>query len=303
MHLRWIGWIVLLVLSVTACGHRRPVPGIDGGSLPDVAVPDGSPLPDGFAPWPDAPAPDTWSPLSPECPGGVDKQIFVVASTGNLYRFNPAASGAAAFTLAYALACPSKGQPYSMAVSRGGTAYVLYSTNTPYGCAGLNVVDLKSGGCTQHPTFACGAGGFEVFGMGFVRDGPAAATESLYIGRIQPTPYLLAELNLSSGKPAIRGKLPGSGEYTGTSGGELWGFFGHAGPVTLRRLNKANGAVLKTLKPSIADTYSASAVAAWGGVFYVFYDNRVYKVTPDGTVSTQVQSVAFDVVGAGTACP
>ncbi len=276
--------------------------GVYDGAVPDAWAPL---LPDLLPPPPDSSPHDAWSPPPPECPGGAAKQIYVIASSGDLYSFDPFASNsAAAFTHAFKLACPTQGQPFSMAVSRDGVAFVLLSQYNPYSCAGLNKVDLATGACSKLSSFTCGAGGFELFGMGFVRDGPASTTESLFIGRIQPFPYLLAELSVASGKLKVRGKLPASGEYTGTSSGELWGFFGHDSPVTLRQLDKGSAKLLKTLKlTQIPQVSSASAVAAWGGAFYVFYGNRVYKVTPDGKVSTQVGSVAFDVVGAGTACP
>jgi hypothetical protein len=294
----------LLLLFVAACGHRRPVPVAEDGSPHDDALPDAPSLPDLLPPPPDALSPDAWTPPPPECPGGATKQIYVVTSSGEIYRFDPTAPGSAAFKLAFKLACSTKGLPYSMAVSRGGTAFVLFSQYAPYACAGLNAVNLTTGTCTKVSPFACGAGGFELFGMGFVRDGPASAYESLYIGRIQPTPYMLAVLDTHSGQPAVRGKLPSNGEFTGTSDGELWGFFGHDSPVTLRHLDKTTAKVLKTLKLSqIPLTSSASAVAAWGGAFYVFYSKRVYLVTPDGKVTVLVPSLGFDIVGAGTTCP
>jgi hypothetical protein len=56
------------------------------------------------------------------------------------------------------------------------------------------------------------------------------------------------------------------------------------------------------------DPYTGSfAFAAWGGLFYIFYaygdsaSTTVYRVTPQGEVTTFLPDTGLDIVGAGVA--
>ena len=77
----------------------------------------------------------------------------------------------------------------------------------------------------------------------------------------------------------------------------------------LRRLDTASGATLETIRlpdfpdPGDIDTF---AFATWDDDFYLFVrmygmgeTTNVYRVTRDGTFTTMLTDVGFDVVGAG----
>lgn len=278
------------------CGDdpRRPGGRIPDASAPDTATDSGSdtsrpPLPDG---------------------GSVDdcseaaRWVYVVDSDGTLIRFEPDSS---TFTPIGNLDCPVNlgVTPFSMSVDRAANAWVLYSDGNVFR------VSTTDASCTV-TGFTPNQAGFEVFGMGFVADGPMATAETLYIAG-GPSSMIgsganLGTLNTSTLTIAGANTLPGWPELTGTGLGELWGFFPMTTPASVRQIDKSSSATLRTFDLASLDTTAtqAWAFAFWGGRFYVFIQafldtsTNVWRLDPsDGSFVELVHDSGLRIVGAG----
>lgn len=229
--------------------------------------------------------------LSEEC-----KLIYVVDDMGTLHSFNPTSK---AFSRVGTISCEGMASPFSMAVSRNGTAYVEDMTGMLYN------VNLRDGSCRSLP-YEKGQHDFWMFGMSFAVDESNESGESLFVaessigqlGRINP-----ATMELQ----AIGGHLP-MGELAGTPEGELWGFFSEASPVRVSRLNKQTGEELESFAlPTLSSGMVSLAMANWQGDFYAFYypsteaSTQVYKVKTDGSMELYVPNTGLNIVGSGVA--
>jgi hypothetical protein len=143
----------------TTCDSGVPPPRPDTGS-PDVTVPSEGGLP----PIDGAFALDVYT---SDCPGGNLTNVFVVTEQNTLYSFAPTT---AAFTKIGTLNCPAMNgaTPFSMAVSRQGVAYVLFSDGSLFR---VSTIDASCSATAFQP----GQLGFTQFGMGYTTDhlGPA----------------------------------------------------------------------------------------------------------------------------------
>ena len=129
---------------------------------------------------------------------GVDL-VYVVDEQNDFMSFDPRKLPGDPFTLIGTLSCPTTGasiqtgnptvMPFSMSVDRDGVAWVLYTSGE------LFKVSLQTAACTAAGN-TVGAGGMQLFGMGFVTDTAGADTEKLYLagGNNDPqaTPHKLA---------------------------------------------------------------------------------------------------------------
>ncbi len=233
--------------------------------------------------------------------------IYLVDRDYNLLRYEPDTD---TMTVIGALACPtSTATPFSMAVDRNATAWVLYNDGNVYR---VNVSDAS---CTASG-FTPNQMGFEVFGMGFASNTAGSADETLYISggpltAVGAGSSTFGTLDTSALTVATRGTLTGTPELTGNGAGELWGFFPDTNPISVRQLDKASGATLsivdaRPVDPSGLGGAAAWAFAFWGGRYYIFYQGLldtttgIYRVTPEtNTVETVRTNIGYTIVGAG----
>jgi hypothetical protein len=233
--------------------------------------------------------------------------IYLVDRDYNLMRYEPDSD---ALTTIGALSCPAgAATPFSMAVDRNATAWVLYNDGNVYR---VNVTDAS---CTASG-FTPNQLGFEVFGMGFATESSGSTTETLYISggplsAVGAGSSTFGTLDTTTLTVASRGTLAGTPELTGNGAGELWGFFPDTTPMSVRQLDKTNGATMRIIDVAPIDSSGlggaqAWAFAFWGGRYYIFYtglldtSTGIYRVTPDtGAVETVRTNIGYTIVGAG----
>ncbi|MSP60010.1 MAG: hypothetical protein EXR72_06650 [Myxococcales bacterium] len=227
------------------------------------------------------------------------KLVYVVDQNNVLSSFRP---DTVKFTDIGTLKCPSEqgATPFSMAVDRSATAWVLYSSGE------LFKVDTTTAGC-KATAFAPGQQGFEQFGMGFVTDAADSETESLFIASGPGFGTAgLARLDAKTLKVAKVSDLTGSPELTGTGDAKLWGFFPDDLKPRVAQLNKTTGAEGKTYAlQKISGQPSAWAFAFWGGDFWIFLQRigdqstQVHHLAANGTLTTPLPNTGRVIVGAG----
>jgi hypothetical protein len=286
--------------------HDSGVP-VDAG--PDTAIVDSSlpPEEDSAVVEEDALPPiDVHLPPPLDCLDAGATLVYVITENNTLYSFYPPT--ATFSTVIGNIACPSTSQPFSMAVSRSGVAYIVFYDGTLY------EVDTQSATLPCMPTpFAMGQGGFAPrFGMGFSRDAVGTG-ETLYVasGSNGGTggPLQLARIDTTTFQLTVIGNLTPSiddTELTGTGAGDLFGFYATSTASSeIAQIDKANAMVTGYAPlPGVAQG-SGWAFAYWGGDFYTF----TAPSTASGTVVTryrpsdqsivQVATLGDVVVGAG----
>jgi hypothetical protein len=290
----------LVVLShASACTRAASnPPGVRGDaatSSADAAIPrsDAGPRPDGAA--------------ADDCANGAARWIYVVDSDNTFLRFEPDSER---LTSLGALDCPAgSATPFSMAVDRNAHAWVLYSDGRIFD------VDIEDSLRCTATSFQPLQRGFEVFGMGFVKDPGSSGTESLYVtggaldevgegrsrlGAIDPVTLELQPIAMIDGWP----------ELTGNGGGELWGFFPDTDPPSVRQLDRSTGQVLRDFDVEeinpLGTVGYAWAFAFWGGRYYVFFrgagddSTHIWRLTPDTRELVDlVPDTGRRIVGAG----
>ncbi len=198
------------------------------------------------------------------------------------------------------LACPAAGGalPFSMALSRAGTAWMEYDSGQ------LFKVDSETGACTA-TTFQNTLNGLGTFGMGFAADAPGSASETLYIAGTDTGE--LAEIDQQTLAITSIGQLPSNdAELTGTGSGELWAFLSgaisHAGKVDKMTAQVSPNFPLPQLGDTSQDGF---AFGYFGGAFYIFLlppngTTNVYEMNAaNGAVRTLLTNTGRHVVGAG----
>ena len=232
--------------------------------------------------------------------------IYLVDNGNALLRFDPESGS---LTPIGTIACPTSETPFSMAVDRQANAYVLHQDHRIYQ---VSTVDAS---CTA-TSFVPDQMGLELFGMGFVSEAEGSAVEHLFVAGGAETGIgggsaTLGRIDMPGWSVARIGAVGGSPELTGTGTGELWGFFPDTTPMSVRQIDKATGATLRTIDVSSVDASglgiaSAWAFAYWGGRFYVFYmgaldaSSGIYRVTPDTMAVEPVRTnTGYRIVGAG----
>jgi hypothetical protein len=230
------------------------------------------------------------------------KLVYVVDGDGGFRRFDPVAKTFE--TIVPILDCASGGTPFSMAVARDDTAYVLYWDGMG-GCVGLNAVNIHDGTCFGLTDFVCGTSGFSTFGMGYATDGAATSEETLYIGKSTTGGSQLASVDTTSWAVTPIGPISDAPELTGNQNGELWAFFAWAATPKVAQLDKTTGTESNTVLLSELSGDAAFAFAYWGGDFYLFHApliefTTVYRLHEgELTVWVPPEETGFQVVGAG----
>ncbi|MEO8706162.1 MAG: hypothetical protein ABI867_39395 [Kofleriaceae bacterium] len=228
--------------------------------------------------------------------------IYVVDNAGKLLRFDPRKQHEDPFQLVGKLACESD-RPFSMAVARDGIAWILFDTGKLHRVSILDA-HCAPGGWLPEPNPA------RMFGMGFVSP-KGLAVDSLYVAAADET-HMLAQLDVTTEPPrwtsigpiAETGK--NNAELSGTSAGELFGYFPEAGGF-VQQIDRTTGKVIgkRWRIPATgkveADAY---AFAHWGGVFYVFVtvngNSAVHAIhRKTGKYELLREHLPLPIVGAG----
>jgi len=231
---------------------------------------------------------DTSPPIPPfvEC-ADETKQIYVLGSDKALYRFYP---DTLKFVRIGTVACPTTAGTFSMAIDRRGVAWVEYTDGR------LFAVNTSNAKCQQTP-FKPGQTGFEVFGMGYARNGDSANGETLYVAGAG-----LASLDTKTFDLKFVGSLTfGRTELTGLDT-QLYAF--SVGSGVIAGLNKQTAATETIYRTAAVDAQAAFAFAQWGGDFWIFTGDQRSIVTqykPVGDKSTVVvKDTGMLIVGAGS---
>lgn len=251
-----------------------------------------------------------------ECPGGSDL-IYAVDTAGHLLSFNPRHE-LFRFHEVGELSCPAgpalpshgsgPGRPNSMAVARNARAFVTYSSGEVF------LVDTGTASC-QPTSIRPAAGGFSLFGMGFVSDGAGLQTEKLYIAGVTQTGSSTASLGqLDTGTSQVKnlGFLQPwmyQPELTGTGAGELFAYFPGTDSSLVAQIDKQNRAYTRTWAlPGLSGSVLGWAFAHWGGMFYIFVSterqgqhvNEVIRFDrTNGSRTVVVSNSPYSIVGAG----
>ena len=238
--------------------------------------------------------------------GDVGKVIFVVSSENVLLSFDPAKLS---FSQIGALSCPAGlgDTPFSMAVDREGTAFVLYQSGNIF------KVSTKDASC-KPSGYQPNQLGWSRFGMAYVSDTAGGASETLYV--IDGTGLSGLGNNQGLGKISNSGQLSSVGQFdkgmagrtaevTGLGDGRLFAFFvdSSTSASSVAEIDKSSGAVLSNEAQALPEI-NAWAFAHWGGSFYLFNGDglspsRVHKYTPGKGTQQVVASAGFSIVGAG----
>jgi len=231
--------------------------------------------------------------------------VYVVDQNNKLSSFNPQTL---AFNDIGTLSCPAQllATPFSMAVDRQATAWVLYSSGE------LFTVNTQTLDCQK--TSWASQGGLVSFGMGFATDTAGGTAETLFIagggagGPAGGMTSTLAKLALPGLTASPLGTIQGWPELTGTGAAELWGFFPGTSP-RIARINKQSGAGGPVFPlANIGGQPRAWAFAFWGGEFCIFLQRgndeatSIYRFPRSGgtTAATLVVKTADRrIVGAG----
>lgn len=240
------------------------------------------------------------------------KQVYALGDDSTLLRFFP---DQLKFEIVGKVNCsqPGGGTPFSMAVDRQATAWVLYQKGLGGG-GGLFQVSTKDANCTS-TKYTSGQQGFELFGMGFSANSKGSQDETLFIAGGSALSWnitngKLGSIALPSLSVAYQGTIDvggGSPELTGDGDGKLWGFFPQSSPPSVREINKLTGKTGKTfpLPASAMKSVQAWAFARWGGSFYLFFKSQsdpssaVFRIDAAGAVTKVIPTTGYNIVGAG----
>jgi hypothetical protein len=257
--------------------------GNDGGGLPPVRV---VPVPEG---------------TTGACVDAGTTRIYVVTQQNSLLSFYPPA---ATFAPIGRLSCPvtinADATPYSMAVDRAGTAYVLYR----------DVSDNAELFRVSTVTASCVATGFIrpfAFGMGYSTN-PADGGEVLYVATDEDSGARLATIDTRGFALAVVGAfepLIQRPELTGTGAGDLFAFYAVADGSAIAQVDKSTAQSLgQSMLAGVYQNY-AWAFGLWGGDFYTFTSpgtppgSAVTRFRPSDGSIVQVAHFPEQIVGAG----
>jgi len=216
----------------------------------------------------------------PACPSG--SAIYTLDSNADLYAFDPPSL---TFSLIGTLNCPSAfATPFSMAVARDGTAWVVFTDGTLY------TVDTMTAACSS-TAFVPGQQGFLTFGMGFSANAPNSPDETLFVSEsnFDGSTIGLATIDLQTlvlTPVAMYDSLNARAEMTGTGDAQLFGAF-EGSPYIVAEIDKTTAQILSQA-PQTAINYAPGssnfAFAFWGGDFWLFvgpgFSTDVFQYKP-----------------------
>lgn len=257
-------------------------------AIEDVVDEDVQPISDAF--------PDV--PVISDCPDAGSTYIYVLGEANELYSFYPPTLS---FKSIGKVSCSQTASPYSMAVTRSGIAFSVFTDGH------LFEISTANAACKSTP-FVSGQQGFTgSFGMGFseIADGG----ESLFVAGTGVTQASgLATIDVTSFVLSVVGQfqppLPSRCELSGTGDGRLFAYcvpmFGSG--ATIAELDPQTAAVLSS-HALTAPANVAFAFAFWGGDFWLFTApgglSTVTKYDPIAQTQTDVATAPLTIVGAG----
>ncbi|MGH1348690.1 MAG: hypothetical protein ACRBN8_44525 [Nannocystales bacterium] len=220
----------------------------------------------------DATGSSTGENLSCECAPGTEL-VYVISDGGELWTFDPMTN---AFAVVGPIACGGF-RPFSMAIGRDGHALLLLLDDIPHAAIakGLFSVDINDPSDCQAVPYTEGL--FGVFGMSFVDNPPPSTCEQMFVHSYSGQgPFAEGEGIGMLGALEDDGALQVVGttnfdgaELAGTSAGRLFSLAG-TDPVKLVEYDRETAAELDSLEVVGVNKTSASAMAFYGGDFYVF---------------------------------
>jgi len=300
------------LLVCASCGARSGLPGPDHTSdagapdatadAPPDVVTDAQPDVATDAPQDvavEAP-PDVMPPSS--CEDAGTTYVYVITEQQLLYRFDPSSSTASGVGT---LDCPSNTIPFSMAVDRQGTAYVLYRDGH------LFRVSTATAKC-EPTSFEPAQLGWKRFGMAFVAS-PGGDDETLFVAEssYQAPSLGLAKLDIQSLSlgfiAPFSGSLGNAVELSGTGEGRLFAFALPAAGTgsTLAEVDPVDATVSNKVAIPLGNFNSSFAFAHWGGDFYLFTSvgpsapTTITRYQPSDGSLVAVAQLANTVVGVG----
>lgn len=248
------------------------------------------------------------------------RNIYLLTSEGALMSFDPAAAPVALTEIGVPDCSPQLGipelppplggrpaVPNSMAVDRDGHAWILYTSGEVF------QVDLQDADCAPEPIAReVGAGGFNIFGMGFAASAPGSSDDTLFIaGGTSLGPISLGSIDPVSFETNRIEWLSTSGiapELTGDALGRLHAFVPGTENPLIDSLDPVSAEVRKRwVLPAFSRPPNGYAFAHWGGSLYMFVnlgfqeiDSRILRFDPrTGEVTTVAEGLADVIVGAG----
>ena len=237
------------------------------------------------------------------------KLVYLLSSSDDLLAFYP---DQLLIKPVGTLGCtgPDIGGPFSMAVDRNATAWVMYSG----GMQGPSIFEVSTLDASCKPTAFQSLAEFSLFGMGFTANSPGATDETLYVAGSND--YFTGTNTLATiAFPGLAMKagaqidIDGGVELSGNGLGELYGFFPDSNPPAVRQIDTVTGAATKKawkLNPNTFTGGGSWAFAQWGGTFYLFYEGsgdastNVWKLdTASGEAKIVMPDIGYSIVGAG----
>jgi hypothetical protein len=282
--------VVLLGALSSSCGARSTL--YDGVYQARDGAGDDAGL-DELPPVQTTPVPDV---AVSNCTDPAVLYIYLVTLQNELWTFDPKTEALGAVG---ALDCPTSSTPFSMAVDRQGTAYVVYRDGE------LFRVSTRTAACSP-TSFVPPNSAYDKFGMGFVGDSNGA-TDTLYIATVG-TPSELAILDLQPLVPAPVGELSfESAELTGTVDGRLYAFYSTGSSSAIAQLDPKTAGVVSNTNLADLPQNSGWAFGLWGGDFYLFTGSTsdpgspslVTRYRPSDGSQTTLMTLPQTVVGAG----
>lgn len=254
----------------------------------DVAEEDVVPIPDAF--------PDV--PVISDCPDAGSTYIYVLGEQNQLYSFYPPTLS---FKNIGTVSCSQTATPYSMAVTRSGIAFSVFTDGK------LFEISTANAACKPTPFVPAQQGFVESFGMAF--SALADGGESLFVAGTGVTQASgLATIDVTSFLLNVVGQfqppLPSRCELSGTGDGRLFAYcvpmFGSG--ATIAEVDPQTATVLSTHALN-APANVAFAFAFWGGDFWLFTSpsgpSTVTKYDPVAQTQTDVATAPLTIVGAG----
>jgi hypothetical protein len=230
--------------------------------------------------------------------------IYVVSAQNTLFSYDPPSG---VFTSIGTINCPASlgATPFSMAVDRGGTAYVIFTDGH------LFKVNTATAAC-KATKFVPGQEDFFTFGMGFSSNTNDPG-ETLFIATpgVLPDKFeaVLASIDtntLDLNTIGIISPPIERTELTGTGDGRLFVFsLDNPGPGShVSELDKTTAKLLSSTALAVGSANDAFAYAFWGDAFYFFNSpggstSTVTRYDPKDKSLVKVGTIAQTIVGAG----
>ncbi|CAF4026135.1 unnamed protein product [Adineta steineri] len=231
-----------------------------------------------------------------KCTSETSTYVYLLDQDSNLFQFHPET-----FTVTFIamINCSTTAYPYSMAIQRNGTAWVLFTDGSLYT---FNVTNVQC----QTTTYVAEQEGLILFGMHFATDG-SNNNEKLYLSSDSSNPpFRLATLDIDTLEISIIGyyeTISARAELTGTNDGKLFGLFEGA-PYVIAEINRTNGEILsKTSQDMIQYTSDSSnfAFTTYSSNFFLFVgDNSftdIFIYNLSTKITTKTTRISNGIVG------